>query len=276
MKIDAHQHFWKYDPVRDSWIDESMSILKKDFMPGEFSRDMESCRTTGSIAVQADQSEAETRFLLDLAEAHSFIKGVVGWVDLQAENVEERLAEFSQNPYFKGVRHIVQAETDEAFMLKPEFKRGIKALSKFDLTYDILIKPDQLGMALELARQFPDQAFVLDHIAKPLIKEQAFSPWDEQLRALAKAPNVYCKVSGLITEADWHAWQPEDIYPYLDIVFEAFGTDRLMYGSDWPVCRLAGGYEVACELLSSYLDPFSEADKNRIWGQNALKFYNLG
>lgn len=253
-----------------------MSILKRDFMPGEFSRDMESCKTTGSIAVQADQSEEETEFLLSLAAQNSFIKGVVGWVDLQAADVAERLAHFAANPWFKGVRHIVQAETDETFMLRPAFLRGIEALAGYNLTYDILINPNQLGMALELVRQFPSQPFVLDHIAKPLIKDQIFDPWKQQIQELAKCPNVYCKVSGLITEADWHAWGPEDIYPYLDVVFEAFGTGRLMFGSDWPVCQLAGGYEIACELLTAYLKPLSEEDKNKIWGQNAVKFYNLG
>jgi L-fuconolactonase len=275
MKIDAHQHFWKYDPVRDSWIDDSMCILKRDFLPDDLRRDMESCKTDGTIAVQADQSEEETRFLLDLAGANDFIMGVVGWVDLQAPDVKERITHFAANPYFKGVRHIVQAEKDDRFMLRPEFLRGISALSGSGLTYDLLIKPDQLGMAVELVRLFPDQAFVLDHIAKPHIQEQVFSPWKDQIQELAKAPNVWCKLSGLITEADWHAWKMQEIYPYLDIVFEAFGTDRLMAGSDWPVCQLAGGYEIACELLSSYLEPFSQEDKNKIWGQNALKFYNL-
>lgn len=276
MKIDAHQHFWKYNPVRDSWIDDSMSILKRDFLPDDLRRDMESCKTDSTVAVQADQSEEETRFLLDLANANDFIMGVVGWVDLQAPDVKERLAYFAANPYFKGVRHIVQAEKDDRFMLRPEFLRGISALSESDLTYDILINADQLGMAVELVRQFPDQAFVLDHIAKPLIRDQVFSPWKDQIQELAKAPNVWCKLSGLVTEADWHAWKMQEIYPYLDIVFEAFGTHRLMAGSDWPVCQLAGGYEIACELLSSYLKHFSQEDKNKIWGQNALKFYNLG
>ncbi len=275
MKIDAHQHFWRYDPVRDSWIDSTMSVLKRDFMPDDLRRDMESCKTTGSIAVQADQSEEETRFLLKLAAENPSIKAVVGWVDLQANDVADRLEHFAENPRFKGVRHIVQAEADERFMLRPDFLRGIEALGRHNLTYDILINPNQLGMALELVRQFPNQPFVLDHIAKPLIKDQRFDPWKEQIKELAKSTNAYCKVSGLITEADWHAWKPEDIYPYLDIVFEAFGTDRLMYGSDWPVCQLAGSYEVVCELLTCYLKPFSEEDKNKIWGQNAAKFYNL-
>lgn len=275
MKLDTHQHFWHYDPVRDSWIDDSMTVLKADFLPVDFKNEIVCCAIDGCVAVQADQSEEETRFLLKLAGENPIIKGVVGWVDLKADNVAERLAHFSENPLFKGVRHIVQAESDDAFMLQPDFKRGISALSQFDLTYDILIRSDQLAMATKLVRCFPDQPFVLDHIAKPLIKDQVMSPWKDQISELAGEPNVHCKVSGLVTEADWHAWRPEDIYPYLDVVFEAFGTDRLMFGSDWPVCQLAGGYEIVHELLESYLEGFSDGDKNKIWGQNALKFYKL-
>lgn len=253
-----------------------MRVLKTDFLPIDFENEIVCCAIDGCIAVQADQSEEETDFLLDLARHNPIIKGVVGWVDLRAANVEERLAEFSENPLFKGVRHIVQAEADVDFMLQPEFKRGISALSQFNLTYDILIHSDQLTMATELVRCFPDQSFVLDHIAKPRIKDQVMSPWKERIKELAKEPNVFCKLSGLVTEADWHAWRPGDIYPYLDVVFEAFGTDRLMFGSDWPVCQLAGGYEIVHELLDSYLEPFSQEDKDKIWGHNAVKFYKLG
>lgn len=274
MRIDSHQHFWKYDADRDSWIKESMGVLKRGFLPNELEKELKNCGVEGCIAVQADQSEEETNYLLDLASENSFIKGVVGWVDLQSDNVKERLTHFSQNKKLKGIRHILQAEPDD-FMLRDNFVRGIKALSAFDLTYDILILPKHLGTALELVHRFPRQRFVLDHLAKPQIKDQLFSPWKEELMALAEMPNVHCKVSGLITEADWHGWKPKDIHPYLDIVFEAFGTERLMYGSDWPVCLLAGGYEKSYELLSSYMEPFSEHDKERVFGLNAQKFYNL-
>lgn len=275
MKIDAHQHFWHYDPVRDSWIDSSMSVLMRDFLPLELKEEMDSNEIRGCVAVQADQSEEETNFLLQLAQSNSFIKGVVGWVDLRAENAEGRIAHFAANKKLKGLRHIVQAEPDEHFMLQNDFKRGISFLSKYGLTYDILIFPKHLGTALELVKQFPEQPFVIDHMAKPQIKDQLFSPWKEQFRELAKAPNVYCKASGLITEANWHQWKIEDIKPYLDIAFEAFGTDRLMFGSDWPVCKLAANYTSTCTIMEEYLKGFSEGDKAKFWGKNAANFYNL-
>ncbi len=275
MRIDSHQHFWKYDADRDGWIDESMEILKRDFQPAELEQALKTCQIDGCIAVQADQSEEETNYLLDLADDNEFIKGVVGWVDLQSDNVSERLGHFSERKKFKGVRHILQAESD-GFMLKDQFINGIKTLVEFDLSYDILILPTQMGGALELVQQVPNQPFVLDHLGKPYVKDQHFSPWKEEIMALAKMPNVYCKVSGLITEADWSQWQPNEIYPYLDIVFEAFGIDRLMYGSDWPVCLLAGGYQRVYQLLFDYMNTHSELDKQKVFGLNAQKFYNLG
>lgn len=275
MKIDAHQHFWQYNPVRDSWIDNSMPVLKRDFLPSELKEEMDNNEIDGCVTVQADQSEEETNFLLQLAQSNSFIKGVVGWIDLRAKNVEDRIAHFAANKKLKGLRHIVQAEPDERFMLQNDFKRGISFLSKYGLTYDILIFPKHLGTALELVKQFPEQPFVIDHLAKPQIKEQVFSPWKEQIQVLAKAPNVFCKISGLVTEANWHNWKMEDIRPYLDIAFEAFGTDRLMFGSDWPVCKLAGNYTTTCVLMEEYLKDFSEVDKAKFWGKNAANFYNL-
>jgi L-fuconolactonase len=275
MKIDAHQHFWQYNPVRDSWIDNSMSVLMRDFLSSELKEEMDNNGIDGCVTVQADQSEEETNFLLQLAQSNSFIKGVVGWLDLRAKNLEERLAYFATNEKLKGLRHIVQAEPDSFFMMKEDFQRGISLLSKYGLTYDILILPKHLGTALELVKQFPDQPFVIDHLAKPQIKEQVFSPWQEQIQELAKAPNVYCKVSGLVTEANWHNWKMEDIRPYLDIAFNAFGIDRVMFGSDWPVCKLAGNYTTTCVLMEEYLKDFSEVDKAKFWGENAAKFYNL-
>ena len=275
MKIDAHQHFWYYDPVRDSWIDDDMTVLKRDFLPSELKEEMEVNQIDACVAIQADQSEKESQFLLDLAEKNSFIKGVVGWLDLRAMNLEERLAYFATNEKLKGLRHIVQAEPDSSFMMRDDFQRGISLLSKYRLTYDILIFPKHLGTALELVKQFPEQPFVIDHLAKPQIKEQLFSPWLEQIQELATSTNVYCKVSGLVTQANWHNWKMEDIRPYLDIVFEAFGTDRIMFGSDWPVCKLAGSYTTTCVLMEEYLKDFSEVDKNKFWGKYAANFYNL-
>ncbi|MBO3699900.1 amidohydrolase [Roseivirga sp. E12] len=274
MRLDAHQHFWQYDAGRDTWIDKSMVVLKRNFLPDELEKELKNSGIDGCIVVQADQSEEETDYLLELASQNQFIKGVVGWVDLQADNIKDRLAHYVQNKKLKGVRHILQAETPD-FMLGDNFTRGIKALSAFNLTYDILILPKHLGAVLELVHRFPRQRFVLDHLAKPEIKDQIFSPWKEELMMLAEMPNVYCKVSGLTTEADWHRWKPQDVHSYLDIAFEAFGTDRLMYGSDWPVCLLAGGYTTAYELLSNYMQSFAEEDKEKVFGLNAQKFYNL-
>uniref|UniRef100_UPI0040474AA3 amidohydrolase family protein n=1 Tax=Roseivirga sp. TaxID=1964215 RepID=UPI0040474AA3 len=214
-------------------------------------------------------------FYFGLVETHSFIKGVVGWLDLRAKNLEERLAHFTTNKKFKGLRHIVQAEPDSSFLMRDDFQSGISLLSKYGLTYDILILPKHLGSALELVKQFPEQPFVIDHLAKPQIKEQVFSPWRDQIQELAKAPNVFCKVSGLVTEANWHNWKMEEIRPYLDIAFNAFGIDRLMFGSDWPVCKLAGSYTTTCVLMEEYIKPFSTEDQAKFWGQNAAKFYKL-
>lgn len=276
MVIDAHQHFWKFDPVRDSWIDDNMKILQRDFLPPELKTVFAENGVDGCIAVQADQSEAETQFLLERAALFDFIRGVVGWVDLRAENIADRLAYFRQFSKIKGFRHIVQGEADVNFMLRPAFKRGIAQLEKFGFTYDILIFPHQMGAALELVRAFPNQKFVIDHLAKPYIKDGFFDSWAVLLRELGRCDNVWCKVSGLVTEADWAHWQYEQFVPYLDRVFEAFGSDRLMYGSDWPVCLLGGSYGRVKGVLGQYLEPFSKQEKDKIWGENARVFYVLG
>ena len=223
--------------------------------------------------MQARQSAEESRWLLELAEHHAIIKGVVGWVDLRAARVGEKLAALARHPRFVGVRHVVQDEPDDDFMLGADFLRGIGVLRAHRLTYDILIHPRQLPAAIALAKRFPDQPFVLDHIAKPPIKAGTLSPWREQIRELAQAPNVLCKVSGMVTEADMKAWKPADIRPYLDVVFEAFGEDRLMYGSDWPVCLLAAEYAQVFALVRDYLAPLSAEAQAKVLGGNAARFY---
>lgn len=275
MTIDAHQHFWKFDPLRDAWIDDSMRILQRDFLPAELKSVLAENGVDGCVAVQAGQSEDETLFLLGLAAQYDFIKGVVGWVDLRAENIGERLAYFERFPKLKGFRHIVQAEADVNFMLRPTFKRGIAQLEKFGFTYDILIFPHQMGAALELVKSFPSQKFVIDHLAKPYIKDGFFEGWAVQMRELARCENVWCKVSGLVTEADWNHWQYEHFVPYLDLVFETFGARRLMFGSDWPVCLLGGSYRQAKGILDRYLEPFSSQERNMVLGGSALNFYNI-
>ncbi len=274
MKIDSHQHFWKFDPVRDSWIDGTMEVIRKDFLPKDLKPILDANAIDGCVAVQADQSEEETKFLLDCAEENDFVKGVVGWVDLRANTVEDRLAHFSENKLLKGVRHIVQAEADD-FMLRKDFQCGIGKLTQFNLTYDILVFPSQLEAAISLVNKFPNQQFVLDHIAKPYIKDGKIDPWKTHIFELAKQHNVSCKVSGMVTEADLKLWNTSDFKPYLDVVFEAFGVDRILYGSDWPVCLLAAEYQQQLQIVEDYIKDFAEEDQAKIFGKNAIREYNL-
>jgi L-fuconolactonase len=275
MKIDAHQHFWKYTPQDYGWISEDMSIIRRDFLPADLLPELKKAGYDGCVAVQAPQAEEETRFLLDLADHYSFIKGVVGWIDLQAANAEERLAIFSPHPKLRGIRHIVQAEPDDHFLFKPAFKQGISLLEKFKLTYDILIYPKQLPAAIEFVRAFPKQKFVLDHIAKPFIKDHILEPWATHIRKLAAHENVYCKLSGMVTEADWQHWKKSDFTPYLETVLEAFGAKRLMIGSDWPVCKVAGEYTQVMQLVQEFISSLSTDEQARILGRNAIEFYGL-
>ena len=275
MKIDAHQHFWRYDRVRDAWINDQMTVIRRDFLPQDLEPELKANKIDGCVAVQADQSEAETNFLLDLAAKNEFIRGVVGWVDLSAPNVAERMELFSKHKKLRGFRHIVQAEPDDRFMLRDSFLRGIKALRQFHFTYDILIYTHQFPAAIELVAKFPEQRFVLDHLGKPPIKARQLEPWTRHIRTLASNTNVFCKVSGMVTEGDWKTWRADDFKPYLDVVFESFCAERLMFGSDWPVCLLAGSYRQVLELVSSYTQKLSAADQDKIFGLNAKRFYGL-
>ncbi|HKR29545.1 MAG TPA: amidohydrolase family protein [Terriglobales bacterium] len=275
MRVDSHQHFWHYHPVRDAWITYEMAVLKRDFLPADFLPELRANGIDACVAVQADQSEEETLFLLDLAEKHREIAGVVGWVNLLDERVEERLEYFSHFRKLRGFRHIVQAEPDDRFLMRKEFLRGVGMLSRFGFTYDILIYARHLPVAAEFVQQFPSQKFVVDHMAKPQIKARELDDWSRGMRAIAKHPNVWCKVSGLITEADWKRWTGDDFRPYLDVVFEAFGVDRLMFGSDWPVCLLGGNYRNVKAIVDDYTQSFSAIDKENIFGGNAIRFYGL-
>ena len=252
-----------------------MSVLKRDFLPEDLAAE---CRANGieaTIAVQADQSENETLFLLDLAEHNPIIAGVVGWVDFCSPLVAERLTFFSRYKKLRGFRHIAQSDPDDRFLVREDFMRGIAHLQRFGFTYDILIYPKQLPAALELVAKFPEQKFVIDHLAKPAIKSNTITAWAPQMRTLAQNPNVYCKLSGLVTEADWHKWSNEDFEPYLDVVFGAFGPERLMFGSDWPVCLLAASYGQVKQVIEDYLSDHSSAVKEMIFGRNATNFYGL-
>lgn len=275
MVIDSHQHFWKYDPVRYSWIDDSMKILRQDFLPSDLGPILQENGVDGCVAVQADQSERETEFLLELANENEFIKGVVGWVDLRAEGVSKRLAHYSQNEKLKGVRHIVQEEPDPEFMLRKDFQNGISRLAEFGLTYDILVYPNQLAAAVLLSRAFPEQKFVLDHIAKPGISEGLDDQWVNNIKELALNPNVSCKVSGMVTETTNFQWQQEDFHPFIDVVLDAFGWRRIMYGSDWPVCLLGGDYKEVITIVTDYISKLPENEKAGIMGLNAKEFYSL-
>ena len=274
MRIDAHQHFWKYDSVKDTWIDDSMDKIRRDFLPQDLITVLKKNDMDGCVAVQADQSEMETEFLLDCAENNDFIKGVVGWVDLCAPNVTERLEHFSKNAYFKGVRHILQIE-DENFIRRKDFQNGISKLGTLDLTYDLLIFPNQLRHVSVLVRKFPDQKFILDHLAKPNIKREELKEWQSDIVELAKSKNVLCKLSGLVTEADWKNWNREDFRPYIETVLEEFGTSRSVFGSDWPVCLLAGHYEDVIGLIEGYTEHLPSKEKEMVMGANAINFYNL-
>lgn len=275
MVIDAHQHFWQYDANRHAWISEEMKVIQRDFLPEDLAPILQKNGINACIAVQADQTLAETDFLIDLAKKHDFIKGVVGWVDLRADDVDDVLEQYAENKIVKGFRHIVQSETDIEFMLRPKFKAGISALGLFDFTYDILIFHDQLEQAIQLVKLFPDQKFVLDHIAKPDIKSGEYADWQKNIKKLALHQNVFCKISGIVTEAEWKIWKPTDFKVYLDTVVKAFGTERLMYGSDWPVCLVAATYEEQLGIVSDYFAGFSTLEKKKIMGGNASKFYKF-
>jgi L-fuconolactonase len=276
LKIDAHQHCWQFDPVRDNWITEEMSVIRRDFMPSDLKPLLERNDIDGTVLVQTCQAESDNQFMLQLADENDFIKGVVGWVNLQALNVAGKLRFYKDNhPKMKGFRHVLQAEPDEQFMLGEGFKRGISLLSYYDFTYDILIYPNHIKYASKLVAEFPDQKFVVDHLAKPHIKDKEIDKWARDIEELAQYQNVYCKVSGMLTEADWYGWRTDDFTPYLDVIFHAFGTSRLMYGSDWPVCLLAGGYNRALEILQIYLSRFSPEEQEQFFGGNAINFYNL-
>lgn len=274
-RIDAHQHFWKYDPVRDAWINADMHKIQRDFLPGDLAPILKKNGIDGTIAVQADQSEEENEFLLGLAQKNDFIKGVVGWIDFRAPNADERLSHYKAFPKMKGFRHVLQGEKDRAYMLLPDFKKGISLLEKYGYTYDILIYPDQLEYALAFCQAFPAQPFIIDHLAKPAIKTDGLLPWKKEITKFRDQEHVLCKVSGIITEADWQNWSAVDIYPYLDVVVNTFGTGRLVYGSDWPVCLVAGEYTRMKQLIVQYFDGFSTAEKEAIFGGNAERFYNL-
>ncbi|MGL1885115.1 MAG: amidohydrolase family protein [Reichenbachiella sp.] len=275
MKIDSHQHFWNFEKEKHNWINDDMAVLKRDFAPSDLKLCLEETGIGGCIAVQADQKEEETNFLLELSNANDFIKGIVGWVDLRAENIAERLKHYAQFEKLSGFRHVVQDEQDPNFMLGEAFQRGMSLLKDYGFTYDILIFPTQLEAALETVKRHSDQKFVIDHIAKPYIKEGKIDEWATYMRQIAAHDHVMCKVSGMVTEADWTEWKYEDFVSYMDVVVETFGVDRLMYGSDWPVCLLGGDYKEVKSIPDRYFEKFSKEEQEKIFGKNAVDFYGI-
>jgi L-fuconolactonase len=275
MRIDAHQHFWRYSQAEYPWLGAGMEQLRRDFLPDDLVPLLRQHRLDGSIAVQARQSMEETRWLLALAQGAPTILGVVGWVDLCADDLEQQLQSFAGQSRLVGVRHVVQDEPDDRYLMRPEVVRGIRLLHAYGLAYDLLVYPRQLPAAIELVSELPGQTFILDHLAKPLIRSQEFEPWSGHLRQLAARPNVACKVSGLITEADWQHWNAEQISPYLDVALQAFGWDRLMYGSDWPVCLAAGSYDRVFGLVESWSQSATERERASFFGDTAARWYSL-
>jgi L-fuconolactonase len=275
MRIDAHHHFWKYDQAKYGWIGDDMPGLKQDFLPEDLKPLLAAEGFSGSIAVQARQDLDETRWLLELADQNDIIKGVVGWVDLCSPDLPAQLKRFSTNPKFVGVRHVLQDEPDDQFMLRPGFLRGLARLAEHALTYDLLLHPRHLPVAVKLVQEFPEQPFVLDHIAKPRIAKGSLQPWDRDIRELAKFENVWCKLSGMVTEARWKQWKPDDFAAYLDVVFDAFRPGRLMIGSDWPVCTLSASYADALGIVKDYIQRLDSNQQNAILGGNCRSFYGV-
>jgi L-fuconolactonase len=276
MVIDAHHHFWRYSPREYGWISQSMAVLRRDFLPDDLRRETDPVGVQGVISVQARQTIEETEWLLDLADQHSFIRGVVGWVPLVSDRVRDDLSRLSWRAKLKAVRHVLQDEPDDDYMLRADFNRGIGALKEFGLRYDLLIFERQLPAAIKLVDRRPELTFIVDHIAKPRIVDNTISPWRESMRDLARRPNVYCKLSGVVTEADHKTWTPSQLRPYLDAALDAFGPARLMFGSDWPVCLLACGYQRWYQVVRDFSSSLSADEQQRVFGGTAVEAYGLG
>ncbi|MEM9832412.1 MAG: amidohydrolase family protein [Bacteroidota bacterium] len=275
QKIDSHQHFWQYSPETHGWISDEMAVLKQDFLPKNLAPLLKANDCVGCVAVQASQTLAETNWLLSLAAQNDFILGVVGWVDLRDSQLANTLDDLSKESKLKGIRHVIQDEPDDKFMLQPDFIRGVNLLAGYRLTYDLLIFEKHLSAALSFVEQISQVPTVIDHIAKPKIGKNELQPWKQNITALANNSTAYCKISGMVTEADWQHWKYDDLLPYLDTVVEAFGTDRLMIGSDWPVCLLAAEYADVMHIIEQYFSEFSEVERRQVFYQNAVDFYQL-
>lgn len=274
-RIDSHHHLWRYNDRDYTWMSAAMGVLRRDFLLPEFEEALGQGGIEGAVTVQARQTTEETRWLLDLTQTTATIRGVVGWAPLAHPSVRERLEEFAHSPKLKGVRHVLHDEPDDDYMLRDDFNRGVGLLREYGLVYDILIFEHHLPRTIEFVDRHPNQVFTVDHIAKPRIRSRLLSPWREWLRELARRENVYCKVSGMVTEADWKAWTPEDLTPYFDVVLSTFGPKRIMFGSDWPVLNLAASYPRWVETVQRAFATLSESEQSRIWGETAVEAYSL-
>ncbi len=275
MTVDSHQHFWRYSPSEFGWISDAMRSLRRDFLPADLRREIHGVGVTGVVSVQARQSVEETRFLLDIAARSDFVLGVVGWVPLSDPGVVEVLDEFAAVPAFKGCRHVVQDEPDDDYMLDSRFNEGVRAVTAAGLAYDILVYERHLPVTPRFVDRHPKQRFILDHLGKPRIRDRSFTRWDRLIRDLARRPNVYCKLSGMVTEANWHRWEEAQFRPYFDTVLEAFGPRRLMFGSDWPVCLVATCYGRWLEIVRTLVSGLGESERDRIMAGTAIEAYGL-
>jgi L-fuconolactonase len=273
--IDTHHHLWKYNPEEYGWMDDSMTTLKRDYLPADLEKKLRNSGVTGTVVVQARQKVEETRWLLELADMHAFIKGVVGWFDLCSPELNGVLEEYANNPGLVGVRHVIHDEPDDGFMLRRAFMKGIEALERYGLVYDLLLFPRHLKNAVKLVEAFPRQRFVLDHLGKPQINAGIMEPWRSGIRKMARYSNAWCKLSGMVTEADHTGWVYEDLLPYMEVVLEAFGPERIMVGSDWPVCSLAGEYSQVMDVVRKFTEPMCREDREKILFQNAVECYHL-
>ena len=275
MIIDSHHHYWHYNPVDYDWIDDSMKVIRTDFLHEKLEMTIMEAGIDAVISVQARQSVEETDWLITMAHQNKFMKGVVGWLPLNHENIEAYLEKYSAEKILKGVRHVVQGEPDPEFILRSDFNRGISLLKKYSLVYDLLIQERQLPNTIRFVNRHPYQPFVLDHIAKPLIGRNELSPWKENIQELAKRENVNCKISGMVTEADYNNWTSEQLLPYFEVILKAFGPDRLLFGSDWPVCLVATSYKNWADLVRKSISTFSATEQAKIMGGNAVRIYDL-
>ncbi len=275
MIIDTHHHFWNYNPVEFDWIDNDMNSIRQSFLPKDLKKTIADSNVSGVISIQARQIEEETKWLLSLAQQNDFVKGIIGWLPLTTDSIQQKLEQYSKNKWLKGLRHVIQEEKNPEYILQKSFNRGISLLNKYNLIYEILIFENQLPYTIRFVDMHPEQTFVLDHIAKPKIRQNEIESWANNIKELAKRDNVTCKISGMVTEANYKLWTPEQLHPYFDVVLEAFGPSKLMFGSDWPVCLVATQYKEWIKLFIKEISIFSQEDQEKILYKNAFEIYHF-